>query len=432
MNIDQFLVGLRATESGGSYSAMGPWTKYGDRAYGRYQVMGANVGDWTARWYGRRLSPQEFLANHAAQEAVVRGKIQSAYNKYGSWESAAAVWFSGQSNPNSTASDGYMTVRDYVSKVMRLSGSSSYSGSPSGAAMSPQAKDTLNPKQLAEQYGFAAAMLNTYPELQRFFAKAIDKGWDKDRATFQAHLQTTQWWKTHSQTERDYITLGYTDKATANQKYSQAYTHVQQVAEQLGATSAKIKKQLGVAAYSLVAKGWTDEQLRNYLGTYVIFDTTKGYHPGGEGEQHYDSLMQYSYSMGIKNSSHWYADWARKIIRGLATEDDVKMEIRKQAKAHYGRYATQIDSGQTVMDLAQPYLQSMQNILEINPGSVSLFDGTMQKALTYKQNGAATTKPLWQFEQELRSDPRWKKTKNAQDSMMGIAHGVLQQFGLRT
>lgn len=430
MDIDQFLVGLRATESGGSYTAMGPRTKTGDRAYGRYQVMGSNVPGWTLRYYGRALSSSEFLSNHAAQDAVVRGVIGAAYKKYGSWESAAAVWFSGLPNANSTASDGYMTVRDYVSKVMRLSGSSSGSGGPSGAAMSASARDALNPKQLAEQYGFAASMLNAYPELQKLFNQSIKAGWDKP--TFRAKLRNTQWWKTHSQTERDYITLGYTDKATANQKYSQAYTHVQQVAEQLGVTSAKVKKQLGIAAYSLVAKGWNDEQLRNYLGAYVIFDTSKGYHPGGEGEQHYDSLMQYSYSMGIKNSSHWYADWARKIIRGLATEDDVKMEIRKQAKAHYGRYATQIDSGQTVMDLAQPYIQSMQNILEINPGSVSTFDGTIQKALTYKQNGAATTKPLWQFEQELRADPRWKKTKNAQDSMMGIAHGILQQFGLRT
>lgn len=429
MNIDDFLVGLRATESGGSYTATGPWTKSGDRAYGRYQVMGTNVPGWTLKYYGKALSPNEFLANHAAQDAVVRGVIGSAYKKYGSWESAAAVWFSGQPNPNSTASDGYMTVRDYVSKVMRLSGSGS-SGGPSGAAQKAAAMDSLDPKQLAEQYGYAAAMLNAYPELRDLFKNAIKNGWDKDRATFQAHLQNTKWWKTHSQSERDYITLGYTDKATANQKYDQAYVHVQQVAEQLGVTSSKVKKQLGIAAYNLAAKGWNDEQLRNYLGTYVIFDTSKGYHPGGEGEQHYDSLMQYSYSMGIKNSGHWYADWVRRIVRGLATEDDVKAEIRKQAKAHYGRYATQIDGGQTISDLAQPYVQSMQNILEINPGSISMFDGTIQKALTYKQNGAATTKPIWQFEQELRNDPRWKRTKNAQDSSMAIAHQVLRDFGV--
>lgn len=430
MNIDQFLAGLRATESGGSYSATGPYTKSGDRAYGRYQVMGSNVPGWTLRYYGKSLSPNEFLANHAAQDAVVKGVIGAAYKRYGSWEAAAAVWFSGQPNPNSTASDGYMTVRDYVNKVMRLAGSDSSAGGPTGAARSAPTKDTLNPKQLAEQYGFASSMLNAYPELQKLFNQSIKNGWDQ--STFQAKLRNTQWWKTHSQTERDYITLGFTDKATANQKYNQAYTHVQQVAEQLGVTSAKVKKQLGVAAYNLIAKGWTDEQLKNYLGTYVIFDTSKGYHPGGEGEQHYDSLMQYSYSMGIKNAPGWYADWSRKIVRGLATEDDAKADIRKQAKAHYSRYATQIDAGQTVTDLAQPYIQSMQNILEINPGSISLFDGSIQKALTYKQKGAVTTKPIWQFEQELRADPRWKKTKNAQDSLMGVAHGILQEFGLRT
>jgi hypothetical protein len=38
--------------------------------------------------------------------------------------------------------------------------------------------------------------------------------------------------------------------------------------------------------------------------------------------------------------------------------------------------------------------------------------------------------PLWQFETEVRSDPLWKKTKNAQDSMMGIARQVAKDFGL--
>jgi hypothetical protein len=40
-------------------------------------------------------------------------------------------------------------------------------------------------------------------------------------------------------------------------------------------------------------------------------------------------------------------------------------------------------------------------------------------------------KPLWQFENELRSDPRWKKTQNAQDSLMQVGHQVLADFGLK-
>jgi hypothetical protein len=38
--------------SGGNYGLTGPVTRSGDRAYGAYQVMGANVPEWTRKHYG--------------------------------------------------------------------------------------------------------------------------------------------------------------------------------------------------------------------------------------------------------------------------------------------------------------------------------------------------------------------------------------------
>jgi hypothetical protein len=40
------------------------------------------------------------------------------------------------------------------------------------------------------------------------------------------------------------------------------------------------------------------------------------------------------------------------------------------------------------------------------------------------------TTPLWQFEQELRQDPRWTYTNNAQEDLMGTARQILKNFGL--
>jgi hypothetical protein len=75
----------------------------------------------------------------------------------------------------------------------------------------------------------------------------------------------------------------------------------------------------------------------------------------------------------------------------------------------------------------------MSQILELPGGSINLFDPTVKKALQYKDptTGQSTVKPLWQFENELRGDPRWKKTQNAQDSLMQVAHHVLSDFGLK-
>src|SRR5689334_16938911 len=85
---------ISAIESGGNYGILGPVTKSGDRAYGKYQVMGNNIGPWSEEILGKKLSPQEFLADPAAQDAVFQGKFGQYAEKYGP-EGAAQAWFGG-------------------------------------------------------------------------------------------------------------------------------------------------------------------------------------------------------------------------------------------------------------------------------------------------------------------------------------------------
>lgn len=92
------IAGIESAGSG-DYSALGPTTRKGDRAYGRYQVMGANVGPWTEKYLGRRLSPEEFLADQQAQDRVFDGEFGSYVEKYGP-EGAARAWFAGEGGMN--------------------------------------------------------------------------------------------------------------------------------------------------------------------------------------------------------------------------------------------------------------------------------------------------------------------------------------------
>lgn len=78
----------------GNYSALGPITRTGDRAYGRYQVMGNNVPSWTEQHYGQKLTPSQFHSNPAAQDAVFDGEFGSYVSKYGEGP-AATKWFTG-------------------------------------------------------------------------------------------------------------------------------------------------------------------------------------------------------------------------------------------------------------------------------------------------------------------------------------------------
>lgn len=90
---------IAGIESGGRYDALGPVTKTGDRAYGKYQVMGSNIPVWTEKYLGRRMTPEEFLASPEAQEAVFKGEFGRLAQKYGP-EGAARAWFAGEGGMN--------------------------------------------------------------------------------------------------------------------------------------------------------------------------------------------------------------------------------------------------------------------------------------------------------------------------------------------
>lgn len=87
---------IASIESAGSgdYSALGPKVKGGDRAYGRYQVMGNNIAQWSKAALGRSITPQEFLASPELQDAIFDHRFGGYVAKYGP-EKAARAWFGG-------------------------------------------------------------------------------------------------------------------------------------------------------------------------------------------------------------------------------------------------------------------------------------------------------------------------------------------------
>jgi hypothetical protein len=129
-----FGAAIAGIESGGRYDAMGPPTRNGDRAYGKYQVMGNNVGPWTQEVLGRKMSPQEFLASPEAQEKVFQSKFGGYVQKYGP-EGAARAWFAGEGGMNDPNRKDVLgtSVAQYAQKFNRAMGTPS-DPAPEGAA----------------------------------------------------------------------------------------------------------------------------------------------------------------------------------------------------------------------------------------------------------------------------------------------------------
>ncbi len=132
-DISQYAAAIRNIESRGSggYSALGPITATGDRAYGAYQVMGANIPSWTKSALGFSMSPQQFLGSQEAQDAVFNKIFGGYVGKYGA-SGAAQAWFAGPGSigRGGNASDMLGTsISQYVGKfeseVQKMAGATS-------------------------------------------------------------------------------------------------------------------------------------------------------------------------------------------------------------------------------------------------------------------------------------------------------------------
>lgn len=462
----QMFVAMLIQESGDSYSIVNK----DSGALGRYQVMPANLtarsGDWGTLYLKRRVSPQEFLNSPRIQDQIAMGRFKYYFDKYGA-RGAAAAWYSGRASlHNSTApqySNGrrYPSIKSYVDSVVNRAGGVPADGGPKmpggggggggsgrgggtgrltpGGGGTGRAPKKANPYDaLRAEYGFSDAFYAAYPEIDKLVDRFIQQGTDmsmpEGRRAFDAAFRNTDFYKGHSEKERLQLIKKYGDPAQSKKELDDAYIKIRQMANQLGLIEYKgIETKYKSWAYNMATNGWSPEQLRYEMGKYVEFGKDGTTWQGEAGEVA-EKLHSYAYDMGVRMSKSWYLDSARNVVRGVASVNDSMTSIRQQAMAAFPQWRQQLYGGKTVMELAQPYTNAMAGILELPPSAVTLFDPTIKKALQFKdpQTGLGGAKPLWQFENELRNDPRWAKTKNAQHTVTDMAYQVLKDFGLKT
>ena len=94
--VTQIATAISQFESGTNYSAVGPKTKSGDRAYGRYQIMGFNIPSWSKQAIGRKVSLAEFKRTPEIQDAIALHKMGQYFTKHNNLDDVASLWFSGK------------------------------------------------------------------------------------------------------------------------------------------------------------------------------------------------------------------------------------------------------------------------------------------------------------------------------------------------
>lgn len=299
-------------------------------------------------------------------------------------------------------------------------------GGGGAAAPAAAAAPGIDENTLAAQYGFAMAVLNSDPELKALFQRAVAGTYTADR--FTAELRNTGWYRNNGETWRNAQILRNSDPATFSQNVEQVRVRMSMMAAELGAAvTPEQLAQMADAAYTL---GWDDNQLRQRLSDYISF--TDGRMLGRAGQLE-NELREYAQNMGLAPlGNEAIRNWVTNVSKGLMTDSDALNAVRDMAISAFPHLADRLRAGETVATIADPYRQTMANLLELNPEAITLQDPTIKSALAGKDAGVGgpVLRTLYDFENDLRQDKRWLKTKNAQDSAMSTVNRVLTDMGL--
>lgn len=268
-------------------------------------------------------------------------------------------------------------------------------------------------------YGITGDLIRAFPELQKVYD--LYKAGD----TTQAELE---YYKTSY-----YRNLTTTSKNRAQQKASQPGVYSQ------GLNTFKIEQRkrlisrginLDEATFNTVMQDAYDKGLDDNQIDLQALTKFKGT-VGGATLGTVQTLEEYAKSFGMSYSATTLNSWSQGIFAGTNTTFDIQEKIRRDAASAYPVFADEINKGTSVDALASAYKSSMATILEIDADTISYNDPTFRRALQYVgPDGKPALKPIWQFEAELRQDPRWDLTDNARATVDSLSLKVLRDYGV--
>lgn len=317
------------------------------------------------------------------------------------------------------------TTKKTTTTAKKTTTKSSTASKTTASKSTTSATNTVDKKLLAQRYGWTLSVLQGIPELWNLFNQAVKGNWSPDE--FGARVKATTWYQTHSDQYRQMYVLEKSDPSKWARIQTEMFSKVHDLASSMG---VKYDADLfGKVTRQALYNGWSDAQIRNALGG--MLDFASGSHFGGDAGQAEATLRAYAYNMGVKLGDSTLKTWLQQMAKGDKTIEDFQAYMQTVAEQTFPAFAQQIKSGVTVRQLADPYIQSMASILEVNANQLDLNDPTIRKALT-DVGSDGTNKggvPLWQFEYQLRQDPRWLKTNNARESINSVAHSILKDWG---
>jgi hypothetical protein len=256
-------------------------------------------------------------------------------------------------------------------------------------------------------------------------------GWSQ--AQMDSALQKTDWWKTTSDTKRQWIEKTSNDPASAQQQVSDKAATINSQLVQQGVRLDPSRVQ-DIATQALEF-GWNDVETKAALDSELMRS------PSVLASQVGTNYKALADQYGVGMSDERVQQWAAHSISGVRSDEEFRQYLVTQAKGMFQNNADVqkfLDDGGTTDQYFDPYKQDAATVLGVNPDSIHLSDPKWSAAIN-AQHLDASGKPIGQIGsmtrqewiQKLKSDPQYgySSTTNGINDGAAIGATITSLFG---
>ena len=329
--------------------------------------------------------------------------------------------------------------------------------SPDGSSVSsvyPTGRDTLSMAQLQAQFGIAAAVLANNPSLVEALNKILGVGGGPmitDPALQEAIIKGTSWYRDQTDTQRTYDYYKATNPGQfAADLQSNASSIVKQWASMgLNITADQaIEYANNMMKQAIIKDGKVvrfDQDYLNKLKADSIKFTKTGSIDGrvtysgmaGKLEVMANELYKMAWDYGFPQTmsneafSNWFEGNIKGLVAGTTTPEDVDNLLKDRAKSFAPGLAKFIDQGQTLRQAADPWINAIASMWEVDPNSLDLNDDYVQRAINFQdKDGNFSTMNLYDTKKlAARNKEKMDATQKMKEQKTSIAGAILRDFG---
>jgi hypothetical protein len=285
-----------------------------------------------------------------------------------------------------------------------------------------------------QKYPQAAWMFQD-PELRYLIVANMDPNTGFDSGRFQQQLQSTNWYRTHSDTMRQWTQMAISDPATAEAAIQSKMRSLGAIAQSAGLTLNP--DQLRWEATLANQQGWDDIQARQNL-LQVGIDANKGDRTatgqsGGIGSINQQvRALSAQYLLPITDgAAAWYA---QDIWQGKMNLDDLKGQFAHAATFTWGgsnpALVAAMNNGTTPRQFLDPQIQAVASTLEMSADQIDPLNPTYSPLLNYTDK-SGTTRMMTVPESQVwaRGQSPFQNTVQGRQASSDFVTSLAKDFG---